>query len=149
MQCFLRPSAAYTKALEDAVAALKEIAFDIDITDREYSFDVCYFSSGMIVRMMNSNSYDASVMSMLVSFRSRNLLRDIKTTSFYYQDFIYLFVCVGFLLFCFDKHVVELKEKLLLINLCRYNDVEYCAKLYRHKVYKSVWNSYCSKSSHL
>ena len=29
-------NAAYLKALEDAVAALKEIAFDIDITDREY-----------------------------------------------------------------------------------------------------------------
>lgn len=31
---------AYTKALEDAVAALKEIAFDIDITDRTMMLNI-------------------------------------------------------------------------------------------------------------
>ena len=34
--CVLCLSAAYAKALEDAVAALKEISFDVDITDREF-----------------------------------------------------------------------------------------------------------------
>lgn len=37
--------AAYTKALEDAVAALKDIAFDIDVTDRK-----CLLSSPSLFR---------------------------------------------------------------------------------------------------
>lgn len=36
MLCVPCMGAAYAKALEDAVAALKEISFDIDITDREF-----------------------------------------------------------------------------------------------------------------
>lgn len=72
------------KVLEDVVVVLKEIVFDIDIIDCEYFFDVCYFFSGMIVWMMNLNSYDVLVMFMFVFFCFCNLLRDIKIIFFYY-----------------------------------------------------------------